>query len=971
MRFFLSIVLVPIGIFSQVVDPLLVVGEAHQEKQKFWVDSIYRGLTLEEKVGQLFVPMVFSENQQEFDSTIKLIQENHIGGIIFSRGGPLNQTQWLNEFQAQSKVPLLITMDAEWGIGMRLDSVIDFPWAMTLGAIQDLELIEKIAYQMGKHAKRLGIHMNHGPVLDVNTNPNNPIIGNRSFGESKKRVTETALAYMKGHHKAGVLTTGKHFPGHGDTDADSHLTLPTISHTKKHIENIEIYPYKKLIEQGLPSVMVAHLNVPSLTDSVVPTSLSKKVITNLLKSELNFKGLILTDALNMKGATMYAPAKGMDKMAFQAGNDVLLISNDIPWGIQSIVDAVKSGEITQQRLAYSVKKILKAKYKVGLHHYKAIDPKNLIQEINPPIDQTLYEKAIKNAMTLVHNKKNLVPFEEFTSIGYFKIGDGDGTIFKQQLSNYATLEELNGQQLESMDSENASVDTVVIAYHKKNHTPYVDYRFSENELNQIWKLSQKFQVVLVSFTSPYALGQLNAPNELESILVAYQNSAEAQKIAADALMGYSSILGKLPVSPSKEIKIGLGIELQATKSMPYADPLDLGFHPQKLNRLDQFAEMIIDSMVTPGLQLLVARKGKVVYNKSFGTHTYAQEIRVENHHLFDLASLTKILATVPLVMQEVSHGKLRLEDQLKNLNPRAVHTNKSDLSVKQILSHHTGLQSWIPFYLKTLDSIHKKPLTSLYSPYYKEDYPIMVYDGLFLHTDYTQEILQEVYTSDLISKPMYRYSDLGFILLMDYFEDTYVQSFDDLVWQRIIQPLGLMQMSYNPHLYFPDDQIIPSELDDYFRYGIVDGYVHDMTAALMGGVGAHAGLFANAKDVAVIMNLFLNKGKILNQQYFDAATFDLFNTRHYKDHQNDRALGFDKKRKINQKRFNTAGDASDLSFGHYGFTGTFAWADPQYDLIFVFLSNRTFPTMNNTLISKNYVRPRMHQLVYDALIEKK
>lgn len=972
MRFVLGIffMIFPLSIFSQVVDPLLVAGDLEQEKQKFWVDSIYKSLTLEEKVGQLFAPMVFSKKEQEFDTTLKLIRENHIGGVIFSRGGPVNQSQWLNEFQTHSKVPLLITMDAEWGVGMRLDSVMDFPWAMTLGAIQDLELIERIGYQMGKHAKRLGIHMNHGPILDINTNPDNPIIGNRSFGESKKWVTEIASAYMKGHHRAGVLTTGKHFPGHGDTDADSHLTLPTISHTKEHIEKVEIYPYHKLIEQGLPSVMVAHLNVPSLTDSVLPTSLSKKVVTDILKSELNFKGLILTDALNMKGATMHAPAKGADKMAFQAGNDVLLISNDIPQGIRSIVEAVKSGEITHERLAHSVKKILKAKYKVGLHDYKAVETENLIEDLNPPFDQILYDKAVKNALTLLHNKRNLIPIKEFGSLGYHKIGDADGGVFKTQLSKYVTLKELGEEQLESMDPERVDFDTVLIAYHKENHTPYVDYRFKKRELKRIDNLSKEFHVILVSFTSPYALGQLDSPKNIESILVAYQNSIQAQRIAADALMGYSSIRGKLPVSPSTEIEIGSGMELPAIKAMPYVDPMEVGFDPEKLNRLDEFANVIIDSMVTPGLQLLVARKGKIVYNKSFGYHTYAKEIPVENNHLFDLASLTKILATVPLVLQEVSNGKLQLDERLKNLIPKVTNTNKSELSVKQILSHQTGLQSWIPFYLETLDSISKKPLTNLYSRNYSEDYSILVYDGLFLHSDYPQEILQEVYSSEVLSRPRYRYSDLGFILMMEYFQNQYDLSFDELVWQRVIQPLGLEHTSYNPHLYFTDLEIVPSEFDGYFRHGMIDGYVHDMTAALMGGVGAHAGLFANAKDVAAIMEMFLKKGKFLDKQHFDSTTFDVFNTRHYKDHDNDRALGFDKKRKINQKRFNVATDASDLSFGHFGFTGTFAWADPEHDLIFVLLSNRTYPSMENTLISKNYIRPRMHQLVYDALIEE-
>ena len=950
--------------------PLLMKNPDERKLQKIWVDSVYNSLTLQQKIGQLFVPMVFSENDQEFDTTLRLIRENHIGGVIFSRGTPHKQSLWLNEFQANSNVPLLVSMDAEWGVGMRLDSVIDFPWAMTLGAIQDLSLIEQIGFRMGQQAQRLGIHMSHGPVLDINTDPDNPIIGNRSFGESKERVTKIALAYMKGHHKAGVLTTGKHFPGHGDTDADSHLTLPTISLNQDRIKEIELYPYRNLFKHGLSSVMVAHLNVPSLTDSVLPTSLSKRVVTGILKEKMKFKGLILTDALNMKGATMMAPSTGIDKEAFLAGNDVLLISNDIPSGIQEITLAVESGEITTKRLKHSVKKILNAKYKVGLYNYSPVNVDRLHEDLNPSQDQELYNQAISDALTLVKNQSELIPIKEFTHLGYLEIGDVSGEAFENEISKYLKLEKINAQDIKEIDSLSVEFDTVLVSYHKGNQSPYVNYRFNENELFLIDKLSKKFKVILVSFTSPYALGQLLSPKKIESILVAYQNSPSAQEIAAQALVGLHSIKGRLPISPSSSIELGSGIDIPISKAMPIVDPQHLGFDSDKLNRLDELAQVAIDSMIAPGLQMVVARKGKIVYQKSFGYHTYSKQIKVENDHIYDLASLTKILATVPLVMQEIDNNELSLDEKLENFHLRAKGTNKSGLTIKQLLSHHAGLKSWIPFYLKTLNSLNK-PMDDLYSQKYSEDYPIQVFDNLFLHKDYTQEILEEIYTSQVQSKPRYRYSDLGFILLMDYFQTRYAKPFDELISRRLLKPLGLENITYNPYLTFENEKIVPSEHDQYFRYGHIDGYVHDMASALMGGLGAHAGLFANAKDVAVIMQLFLQKGQYMGKEYFDSDTFDLFNKRYFQVQGNDRVLGFDKRRKINPTRLNVAKDASDESFGHFGFTGTFAWADPENELIFVFLSNRTYPTMENKLISQQYIRPRMHQLVYEALIDEK
>ena len=390
-----------VAVLAQQFNPLLVQND--RENQRVWVDSVYSNMSLQEKVGQLFMVDIYSSDPKEKKDKVKdLIQNQYIGGIIFSKGGPKQQVQLNNEFQALSRTPLIMAMDAEWGLAMRLDSTFAYPWNMTLGAISDNKIIQKIGKRIGEHTKRIGMHINFAPVVDININPANPIIGNRSFGEDKYNVTEKSVAFMKGMQEAGIISNAKHFPGHGDTDADSHLSLPTINFTRERIDSIELFPYRHLIKEGLGSVMVAHLNIPALDARPnFPSSLSNKVVTDLLQGELGFNGLIFTDALSMKGVANYNEPGAIDLAAFIAGNDVLLISEDIPKAHGAIIKAYNEGIITEERLMRSVKKILFAKYKVGLHNYLPVDATNIVADLNDVVDDVLYEEAIQSALTVL------------------------------------------------------------------------------------------------------------------------------------------------------------------------------------------------------------------------------------------------------------------------------------------------------------------------------------------------------------------------------------------------------------------------------------------------------------------------------------------------------------------------------------------------------------------------------------------
>ena len=948
---------------AQQPDPLLSVNPRLQQK---WVDSVYQSMSLDQKIGQLFTPMVFSKKDDEhFDEIKNLIQKYHIGGIIFSLGGPVKQSDWLNEFQSMSKVPLMISMDAEWGVAMRLDSVVAFPWSMTLGAIKDNTIIRRIGQRMGEQEKILGVHMSYAPVLDINTNAKNPIIGNRSFGEDPKRVAEKGVALMSGHHDAGILTSGKHFPGHGDTAKDSHKTLPTVGFDLSRLEKIEMYPFKKAIEQGLSSVMTAHLNVPALTLSNDPTSLSYELVTRYLKQKIGFNGLAVTDALNMKGAETNDPNANMDLSALLAGNDVLLISKDIPIGFEKIKMAYHNLPTVKRRVEESVRKILKAKYKAGLTRKNTVDTESLYARLNTRKDTLLIEEAYAKSITLLKNDDLLLPLDSQTTYAHIKLGDDQSDVFETQLREYVNIKSVTPSTINETLTALKDFEKVIISYHRSNRSPFLAPDISKNEIELIRAIAREHQLVLNLFVNPYPLIDLGDLSTVEALIVSYQNSPISQKISADLMNGYGSFLGSLPVGVSDRFPVGSGIRFEPKEKNKRIGLIEKGFDPDRLSEMDHFARRVIDSAMTPGMQILVARKGEIVYHKSFGHHTYDKKIKVENHHLYDLASLTKITATLPLIMREVDQNSFGLESPLKDFMPELEGSNKADLSVKEVLSHYARLTPWIPFYKETLDDKGQQ-LRKFYRNRDKYRFDIPVAHQLYLRSNFNQKIEKQVIESPLLDSLYYRYSDLPYYLFKNYLERKYHKPLDDLVHEFLYEPLGLKRTLFNPWKVMPMDEIVPSEIDNYFRHRELRAYVHDMGAAMQGGVGGHAGLFSNAEEVYKMMQMYLQKGSANGHRFFSPKTFDNFNHCYYCNKGNRRGIGFDKPQL--EGKGSTCGCVSEISFGHMGFTGTYAWADPDQELIFVFLSNRTYPSMSNNLLGKNNIRTRMQGIVYKALI---
>lgn len=950
------------------VNPLLAKDPIAQQK---WVDSVYTSLDTRQRVGQLFMARAVSNNNKSNEAQVaRLINNHEIGGVIYSTGGPVKQAKLNNTYQAISNVPLLIGMDAEWGLSMRLDSTYAFPYNMTLGAVTDNKIVEQVGRQIGEHSKRIGVHFNFAPAVDINTNPKNPIIGNRSFGEDRDNVTGKGLAFMKGMQDAGVLANAKHFPGHGDTDTDSHKTLPTINHTMRRIDSIELYPYKKLIQEGLSSVMVAHLNVPSLEPKDgTPSSLSKHIITDVLKKRLQFEGLIFTDALEMKGVSTFSKPGDIDLAAFLAGNDVLLISENIPVAIDKIVAAYEAKQISEERLAHSVKKILMAKYKVGLNNYSPISTRNLVQDLNRLKDDLLYEEVMENAITVVRNQKEILPLRhlETKKIAYVEMGDPtDNSAYLEELRKYTKVHHIKATRLDELIKKLQNYNTVIVGFHKSNVNPWKPYQFSDKDMVWLYEIARTNTVILDVFARPYALIDLHSIENIEGILVSYQNSEISMRKSAQLIFGAIPAKGTLPVSTGEHFKVGDGYIYTGIQSLSYGLPESVGMSSEKLKKLDSMAKITIDHKAAPGLQILVARKGKVVYNKAFGKHTYEGKEKVDLDDMYDVASLTKIVATLPLLMELEEKGMVSADTRLSEILPEYKNSNKKNVTIKQMLSHYARLKPWIPFYTATLDA-SKRPDPKYYRRVSSPEFSIKVADELYLRNDYPDTIQKLIKDSNLLASLHYRYSDFPYFILKKYIENYYGKGLDELVQEHFYQALGANHTTYNPAAIFSNTQLVPSEIDDYYRYQTIQGYVHDMGAAMQNGVGGHAGIFSNSNDIAKIMQMYLQKGYYGGKRYLKPETIDKFNYCYYCSSGVRRGLGFDKPQLGTKGP--TCGCVSLSSFGHSGFTGTYTWADPEEEIVYVFLSNRTYPNASNNILLKEGIRTEIQRLIYEAIIE--
>lgn len=948
------------------------------EAESRWVDSLMQSLSLEEKIGQLFMIRAHSDKGISHEKEVRsFIERYHVGGLCFFQGTPAKQSSLLNKYQSLSNIPLMVAMDAEWGLGMRMkNSTISFPRQLSLGAIQNNRLIYDMGKEIARQLKEVGVHINFAPVVDVNNNPNNPVIHTRSFGEDRMNVSVKSYMYAQGLQDNGVMACAKHFPGHGDTDVDSHLDLPVFQHDFKRLDSIELYPFKVLIQHGVGSMMVAHLEVPSVDATFqLPSTLSKKVISALLKKKLGFKGLVFTDALEMKGVTKNFPCGEIEVRALEAGNDILLLPEDLEVAFSEIIKAVETGRLSEEAINASVRKILHAKYEMGLYRKpEAIDTTGLDKRLNTVEARILKKKLVSSSLTLAKNTNQLIPFTTIADKKFASVCIGveeEITPFQTMLSHYADFEHLTKDKLYSDDAKElvarlARKDIVIVGVMGMNSRAGQDFNVSPSTVDFIKRLGKETKVVVVVFGTPYALKFFG---DAAWVVEAYDDEPVVQDMVAQALFGAISFRGRLPVTASKDFQFNNGENTTSIFRMGYGLPEEVGMNSFRLEKIDKIAQEAVLQNVAPGCVVLVAKEGKVIYHKAFGKMTYdAFEPPLDKDAIFDLASITKTAATTLALMQLKDEGKVDIYNKLGSYLPGVDTTNKKDLLIADVLAHRAGLKSWIPFYKNTVLKRRRRtvsPSPKFYSSKASVSFSLPVVDNLFLKTDYKRAILTEIYESEVYESRKYRYSDIGFYLLNEIVNQASGSGMDQYLDEMIYKELGLKTMTFNPWVKFPKERMVPTEEDRYFRFKRIQGYVHDMGAAMLGGVAGHAGLFSNAEDLAILYQMLLNKGYYGGRQYLSPQTVREFTTRC--GDCSRRGLGFDMKQMDPTREPNLPEAAAPGSFGHLGFTGTCVWADPEKNLVYVFLSNRTYPSMRNYKINKLEIRERIHAAIYDAM----
>ncbi len=944
-----------------------------------WVDSVFNSLSLEDRIAQLLVIRTFSNQDRNFyDSISRLIIDYNIGGLCFFQGTSVDQVKLTNRWQRMAKTPLLITIDAEWGLGMRLDDGWSFPKQMTLGAMQNEELAYQMGKQIGRNCKRIGVHINFAPVIDINSNPNNPVINYRSFGENPENVATKGSAYIRGMQGEGVLATAKHFPGHGDTDSDSHYTLPLLNHSKKQIDSIDLYPFRQAIQNKVGGIMVAHLFIPALDKREnMATSLSEKSVDSILKKELNFKGLAITDALDMKGVTNYHKPGDIELKAFLAGNDILLLPLDIPDAIAKIKQAVQKDPAFMLQLMQSCRRILASKQWFGLDKAHAVPEDDIAADINNPVNELISRKIYEEAITLVKNDNDLIPLKNLESlrIASLNIGAASPDKFQETLELYAPITHFNvpakpaKAESQRLINQLQDFNLIITALTDTRQSSASNFGISAEALQLIDALKrQPSYFVLDIFGNPYSLINFDDYQDLDGIVVSYQDEDIAKSISAQIIFGAIGAQGRLPVSASEVYRDGMGISTRSLGRLKYSIPEEVGIPRQALDTISKLVEFGIGQEAYPGAQVLLAKDGVVFYNRSFGSHTYDNKTLVKNTDLYDLASLTKISATTPSIMLLHDQGLLDIDLPLSHYLPYLKKTNKEKVLIRGILAHQARLQAWIPFYWKTL--VDSQLNFNIYSTVSKAGFEIPVAKDLFIANSYTDSIFDTIVSSELLKKHDYKYSDLGFYLLCDAIQKISKKDMDEFVNTNFYAPLGLSTMTYKPLQKFGLERIIPTENDTVFRQQLVHGYVHDPGAAMLGGVSGHAGLFSNASDLAKLMQMYLQEGYYGGRQYLLAETVREFTRQQFPLNENRRALGFDKPYPEYDPLGPVCESASLKSFGHSGFTGTYTWADPEKGLLYVFLSNRVCPDASNSKLLKMNLRTDLHQLIYDIFREK-
>ncbi len=933
---------------------------------KKWVDSVFNSLSREEKVAQLMVVRAHSNLGPDHVAQVtELIQKYNVGALCYFQGGPVRQANLTNYYQSIAKTPILVTIDAEWGLGMRLDSVTRFPYQLSLGAIQDPSVVYQMGLAVGEQCKRIGVHVNYAPVIDVNNNPNNPVIGFRSFGEDKYKVTSLGTAYMQGMQDAGILACAKHFPGHGDTETDSHLDLPIINKSLAQLDSLELMPFRELFKKGIGSVMIAHLYIPSIDSTANrATSLSKNNVTDLLQNKMNYKGLIFTDALEMKGVAKFFPDGAAVVEALKAGNDLLCLPSNIPNAIAATLNAVDNNELNWESISERVKKVLLAKYELGLNKPQHIVIENLLNDLNAKTEK-INAEAAKNALTVLKYDGSSIVLNKNNKTVYVGIGTSTLNTFGKKLNADWNVDTLFFSYKDSSDKATEIInriaagqyETVIIGIHEFSNRPANNYNISEAAIS-LWNQLQAFNCTTLLFGNVLAVKNFCTAGNL---IACYQDDAITQAVAVDLLSGKMKAIGRIPVSVC-DFKFGDGIvsaDLNGTKASA---------RQTKMKAIYSIANNAIAKGVTPGCVVLAVKDGEIIYDKAFGNYQYETSSAVSVESIFDLASITKIAATTISVMKLYEQGKLDLNKKLGDYLPWVRGSDKENIVIKDLLLHQAGLVSFIPFYKETIDTATGKLLPGFYANESKPGFTVRVANNLFLRNEWNDTMYSRILKSPLSQSGKYVYSDNDFIFLGKIVEAISGMSLDEYAEKTFYKKMGLFTTGFSPAKKFGTDRIIPTEREAHFRNQLIRGYVHDEGAAMFGQVSGHAGLFSSAIDLSMIFQMLLNGGTINAERYLKEETIHYF-TSYQGSNSSRRGLGFDKPEKDNLTRKDPypSISTSPETYGHTGFTGTCVWVDPKEKLVYVFLSNRVNPTRDNPKLSQMNVRSTIQEAIYKAI----
>lgn len=990
MRFkYLSIVTFFVMIFSTCFAQSKVetnfVKNVDKAKMLQWVDSTFNTMSLDERIGQLITIHTVTDNTASNRANIvNLVKNYYAGGILLSKGTAQNQAILTNLAQKNAKTPLIVTFDGEWGLSMRLANTTQFPRNMMLGAIQEDSLIYLYGKEMARQCKLMGIQVNFAPDMDVNSNPANPVIGNRSFGEDPDRVAKLGIAYSRGIEDGGVMAVSKHFPGHGDTSTDSHKTLPLIKHDRNRLEKIEFIPFQRYIDAGLSGIMVAHLNIPALDNSGLPSSLSKPIVTDLLQDKFGFTGLIFTDGLAMQGV---ANEKDMSVKAVLAGNDILLGPTNALKEFKALRAAVADGTLSEDIINERCRKILAYKYILGLDMVNVIDEENILSQLNIPYAEWLNRKLNQKAITLLKDKEHLIPLKKLDkrSIAAVSIGASAGNSFQKTLKRYDNVTCFNVADASELSKIKTSLDkynTIIVSIHQNK-------AYNQEIIQSVLKGKES---ILAFFTVPYRMSSYQAAiKDADAVIVGYENTVFAQEYTAQAIFGGNDIEGKLPVSVKGLYEVGDGITTEKSR-LSYSIPEEVGMSSDKLDNIANIAMEGIENEAYPGCQILIAKDGVVIYDRAFGTFEYNKQREVTTEDLYDLASMTKATATIPALMKLYDEKKITLQSPLSKYIPQLKGTDKDKITIRQALFHETGIPAFIQYYMPAIDGnsysgrLFSNQQTEIYSAlldnvmWARTDYKFkpnlvsstskpgftkQIAEGLYISDSYNDTIVQRIADSKLRPNKKYLYSCLNFMLLKEVVEDASKENLNTFLQNNFYKKLGAYTTTFNPRKKFPKDEIVPTEQDDFLRKQLLQGFVHDEGAAFLGGISGNAGLFSDANDIAKLCQMWLNMGTYGGERYLSKETTRMFTST--KSPNSRRGLGFDKPDPTSRKASPTSPSTPASVYGHTGFTGTCFWVDPDNNMIYIFLSNRVNDTRTHKMLMTLNIRPRIQEEIYNAI----